>query len=80
MSASTCPDRQENREEFNFAVPYAIIDYQGHENWAHQGRETLVGMAPEHREAAMGAGVGRRQDLAEGVYHRPRHLRQRWVG
>jgi hypothetical protein len=44
----------------------------GHIQW----REALVGMPSEHGEPAMGAGVGWGQDLAEGVHHRPRLLRQ----
>jgi hypothetical protein len=56
------------------------MHHQRHGNWAHQWWETLVGVATEHGEAAMGAGVGRGQDLAEGVNHGPLRLRQRWVG
>lgn len=59
-------------------LAYELLGRRGHGHV--QRREALVGVAPEHGEAAMGTGVGRRQDLGEGVDHGPADLRQRWVG
>jgi hypothetical protein len=43
---------------------------------AYQWREAFVCVASENRETAMGAGVGWCENLAEGVHHWPRRLRQ----